>query len=529
MTLCVKCSAHLSKLRAESTAKAFEKFDSHRAHISNISLSFPWANELLVTAGDKILSAYKKLKRNVFLNSGPCIGIFDSSRASAADLELLSSTARLTDGFETLEPESIERSGYASATELQTALQLGELSALNRVASKQLNHISWSSLMDRTTGGGFHKTYSFLESMASAIKLTISTGKHVDIDSIVLNLVLERLEILKYFRDSSNSVRKSTAQQLNLNQVDEATEITILSIFKAKAKLIKASNLLTPAQLSFHKIMIEPILPTALASTQALIAARAAAGVNIFDDNSSSKLLKSAVQGVTNVAALKIEVSELKKSVSSKRNADSSGVFNLNNLTKKNKHELKKLLGDKGSVWNNSAGSGGSGQLNSSTNSTNNTNNSSIGPNNTQVSKNGVGKGDAKARTAEEKKQIQERINNDASTIKGKLDSHQVGNPEAAKNFLKDIKLSYGLPALLRAFSQGTPDECCRNCFAAGKGLVKHTVAACAKLGNSCHIECPHSLCDGGSHWVSDCPNKETPDPNRKSKGKKGSKSKTFK
>ena len=44
----------------------------------------------------------------------------------------------------------------------------------------------------------------------------------------------------------------------------------------------------------------------------------------------------------------------------------------------------------------------------------------------------------------------------------------------------------------------------CRNCFAAGKGLVDHKINECRKFGNPCVLNCPR--CQAGKHWIGDCP-----------------------
>ena len=46
-----------------------------------------------------------------------------------------------------------------------------------------------------------------------------------------------------------------------------------------------------------------------------------------------------------------------------------------------------------------------------------------------------------------------------------------------------------------------------RNCLLAGRGFVKHGLARCRAVGNSCHIKCSKCLALGHSrtHWLEDC------------------------
>ena len=44
----------------------------------------------------------------------------------------------------------------------------------------------------------------------------------------------------------------------------------------------------------------------------------------------------------------------------------------------------------------------------------------------------------------------------------------------------------------------------CKNCFAAGRGLVDHELNVCRKLGHPCVLNCPR--CQAGKHWIGDCP-----------------------
>ena len=47
----------------------------------------------------------------------------------------------------------------------------------------------------------------------------------------------------------------------------------------------------------------------------------------------------------------------------------------------------------------------------------------------------------------------------------------------------------------------------CRNCWAAGKGWVAHTLSACRQAGTTCALECP--ICRTGQcHWAEQCPKK---------------------
>ena len=48
----------------------------------------------------------------------------------------------------------------------------------------------------------------------------------------------------------------------------------------------------------------------------------------------------------------------------------------------------------------------------------------------------------------------------------------------------------------------------CRNCWAAGKGWVKHSLAQCRQAGNPCVLQCP--MCNNGQlHWAEQCPKKK--------------------
>ena len=44
----------------------------------------------------------------------------------------------------------------------------------------------------------------------------------------------------------------------------------------------------------------------------------------------------------------------------------------------------------------------------------------------------------------------------------------------------------------------------CKNCFAAGRGLVEHKLNVCRKDGNKCVLDSPR--CQAGKHWIGDCP-----------------------
>jgi hypothetical protein len=47
----------------------------------------------------------------------------------------------------------------------------------------------------------------------------------------------------------------------------------------------------------------------------------------------------------------------------------------------------------------------------------------------------------------------------------------------------------------------------CRNCWAAGRNWVKHSMSACRGAGTPCALECP--TCTGMYHWAESCPKKK--------------------
>ena len=74
-------------------------------------------------------------------------------------------------------------------------------------------------------------------------------------------------------------------------------------------------------------------------------------------------------------------------------------------------------------------------------------------------------------------------------------------NVAQANNALKDASIKYRdeLYSVFRPF--------CRNCWAAGRGWVAHSLQSCRQAGASCSLDCPK--CGAGHlHWAEQCPKK---------------------
>ena len=117
----------------------------------------------------------------------------------------------------------------------------------------------------------------------------------------------------------------------------------------------------------------------------------------------------------------------------------------------------------------------------------------------------GNSKGKGKNMTRAEQKR-------EAAPFETAMDYNRV--PDVIKAFIRPgLNVTQANKALREAFHADKNAlylifyHCCRNCWAAGKGWVKHSLAQCRQSGNPCSLQCP--MCGNGQlHWAEQCPKK---------------------